>query len=177
MTARCRRRRAEAGQSVHDSLDPRDQENLCAPARKVGRGSWRTAPVLLIDGRPGFARWSDEVDGDSHTVLSCFHLVGVFRTHLRFAAIACGARIRSNPHWLRSGRTGKSVRGSRCMSHGSRTAHRAGTSPSATRCWHHVSIRAHERQRAAHIAGALGRADSHHNLIRGPRAGGPARRL
>ena len=29
-----------------NSLDPRDQENLCAPARKVGRGSWRTAPVL-----------------------------------------------------------------------------------------------------------------------------------
>jgi hypothetical protein len=95
-----------------NSLDSRDQENLCAPARKVGRGSWRTAPVLPIDVRPGFARWSDEVDGDSHTVLSCLHLVGVFRTLLRFATIACGARIRSNPHWLRSGRTGKSVRGS-----------------------------------------------------------------
>ena len=47
---------------------------------------------------------------------------------------------------------------------------------SATRCWHHVSIRAHDEQRAAYIAGALGRVNPHHNLIRGPRAGGPARR-
>ena len=102
--------------AVHGSLHPRAQDNLCAPARKAGGGSWRTAPVLLIDVRPGFARWSDEVDGDSHTVLSCFHLVGVFRTPLRFATIACGARIRSNPIGLDRGALESRSLDRRCMS-------------------------------------------------------------